>query len=439
MQTATTPSFLTEYQSLELTNGRETFSAAAHRNTLEFVMDAGGPEVEVNSSASATLPVANRLSEEGYYLSAFFLFLIGLFGIFNNLVVLIVMAKNKQLRSPLNLFLINLAISDLGISMVGNPISLVAALNRGWNFGHHACIVYAFLMGFFGITSICNLMVLAFERYMMISRPWKTSELTERNALLTIMGVWIYSFLSAAPPLAGWGGFKIEGPGISCSIDWETRSLNNTSYIVFLFTLGLGLPVAVMGFSYTNVISTLRQAGSSGFQAGVAKAERRVAVMVVVMGITFLFAWVPYSVMALIMAFGDQSLVTPGAAVIPAIFAKSSCLYNPIIYVGLNTQFRKLWLSFLCSNKNLFFPFRSAWARLLCCREETEGGAVGQTTEKQLRRKGRGRPCSQASSDMRTMSTEGVPLKTLQLNPVRVQYDVQVTASPRGEIQSEIV
>ncbi|XP_064109889.1 parapinopsin-like isoform X4 [Macrobrachium nipponense] len=421
MQTATTPSFLTEYQSLELTNGRETFSAAAHRNTLEFVMDAGGPEVEVNSSASATLPVANRLSEEGYYLSAFFLFLIGLFGIFNNLVVLIVMAKNKQLRSPLNLFLINLAISDLGISMVGNPISLVAALNRGWNFGHHACIVYAFLMGFFGITSICNLMVLAFERYMMISRPWKTSELTERNALLTIMGVWIYSFLSAAPPLAGWGGFKIEGPGISCSIDWETRSLNNTSYIVFLFTLGLGLPVAVMGFSYTNVISTLRQAGSSGFQAGVAKAERRVAVMVVVMGITFLFAWVPYSVMALIMAFGDQSLVTPGAAVIPAIFAKSSCLYNPIIYVGLNTQ------------------FRSAWARLLCCREETEGGAVGQTTEKQLRRKGRGRPCSQASSDMRTMSTEGVPLKTLQLNPVRVQYDVQVTASPRGEIQSEIV
>ncbi|XP_047493814.1 pinopsin-like [Penaeus chinensis] len=106
-------------------------------------------------------------------------------------------------------------------------------------------------------------------------------------------------------------------------------------------------------------------AGNSGLQAGVARAERRVALMVVVMGLTFLLAWTPYSVMALIVAFGDPTLVTPGAAVVPAIFAKSSCMYNPIIYVGLNTQ------------------FRSAWSRLLCCREEEHTLAHGgQTTEK---------------------------------------------------------
>ncbi|KAK7083744.1 hypothetical protein SK128_018399, partial [Halocaridina rubra] len=102
--------------------------------------------------------------------------------------------------------------------------------------------------------------------------------------------------------------------------------------------------------------------------------------------------------------------------------------------------------------------FRSAWTRLLCCRDvEDRTTAGGLTTEKvsltvvtepsprpepfkqQLRRKARGRPASQGSSDMRTMSTEGVPLKTLQLNPVRVQYDVQVSTTDRGEVQSEIV
>ncbi|XP_047493815.1 melanopsin-like [Penaeus chinensis] len=172
---------------------------------------AGGVGLAGNYSS---YPATMRLSEEGYYLSAFFLFLIGSLGMFNNLVVLIVMAKNKQLRSPLNLFLINLAISDFGISVVGNPISLMAALNRGWYFNNHVCVGYAFLMSFFGITSIGTLMVLAFERYLMISRPWKTSELTQRGAILAIMGVWVYSFLTTAPPLAGWGGFGIEGPGI---------------------------------------------------------------------------------------------------------------------------------------------------------------------------------------------------------------------------------
>ncbi|XP_042869304.1 vertebrate ancient opsin-like isoform X2 [Penaeus japonicus] len=381
----------------------------------------GGAGWGANSGNHSNYPVSMRLSEEGYYLSAFFLFIIGSLGMFNNLVVLIVMAKNKQLRSPLNLFLINLAISDFGISVVGNPISLMAALNRGWYFSNHVCVGYAFLMSFFGITSIGTLMVLAFERYLMISRPWKTSELTQRGAILAIMGVWVYSFLTTAPPLAGWGGFGVEGPGISCSIDWETRSFANTSYIVFLFALGLGIPLMIMIFSYANVISTLRQAGNSGLQAGVARAERRVALMVVVMGLTFLLAWTPYSVMALIVAFGDPTLVTPGAAVVPAIFAKSSCMYNPIIYVGLNTQ------------------FRSAWSRLLCCREEEPAFAHGGQTTEKLRRMWRGKPTSQASSDMKTMSTEAVPLKVLQLNPNKVQYDTKVSTTAGGEVHGEIV
>ncbi|XP_037794220.1 opsin-VA-like [Penaeus monodon] len=221
--------------------------------------------------------------------------------------------------------------------------------------------------------------------------------------------------------------------------------------------------MAILASSTHHLFSlylSLKQAGNSGLQAGVARAERRVALMVVVMGLTFLLAWTPYSVMALIVAFGDPSLVTPGAAVVPAIFAKSSCMYNPIIYVGLNTQ------------------FRSAWSRLLCCREEEHTLAHGgQTTEKvsltvfteqspqpdsfkhiwnffitkmkqpsirqlnycSLRRMWRGKPTSQASSDVKTMSTEAVPLKVLQLNPNKVQYDIKVSSAAGGEVHGEIV
>ncbi|RXG73427.1 Green-sensitive opsin-1 [Armadillidium vulgare] len=127
-----------------------------------------------------------------------------------------------------------------------------------------------------------------------------------------------------------------------------------------MFALGLVFPVLVMGFSYANIIKSIKQvrflfpsyfylqSSRSGIQSSVSKAEGRIAAMVFVMGVTFLFAWTPYAVFALIMSFGDQRLVTPEAAVAPAIFAKSSCIYNPIIYVGLNTQFRSAWKGLMC-------------------------------------------------------------------------------------------
>ncbi|ODM99002.1 Green-sensitive opsin-1 [Orchesella cincta] len=61
----------------------------------------------------------------------------------------------------------------------------------------------------------------------------------------------------------------------------------------------------------------------------------------------FMIAWSPYAVVSLIVAFGGprgRKLITPLASILPAIFAKSATCYNPLIYVGLNTQFRTAWM-----------------------------------------------------------------------------------------------
>lgn len=71
------------------------------------------------------------------------------------------------------------------------------------------------------------------------------------------------------------------------------------------------------------------------------KAEGRVANMVLLMIVAFLIAWTPYSITALLVQFGDPSVLTPAAGVVPALLAKSSICYNPIIYVGLNSQVRE--------------------------------------------------------------------------------------------------
>lgn len=70
--------------------------------------------------------------------------------------------------------------------------------------------------------------------------------------------------------------------------------------------------------------------------------EQRVLIMVVVMVICFLLCWLPYATVALIATFGKPGLITPAASIILSILAKSSTVYNPIIYIFLNKQVSKM-------------------------------------------------------------------------------------------------
>ncbi|CAK1582966.1 unnamed protein product [Parnassius mnemosyne] len=57
--------------------------------------------------------------------------------------------------------------------------------------------------------------------------------------------------------------------------------------------------------------------------------------------VAFTIAWTPYSLFALTEQFATEGIISPGLGVIPALIAKSSICYNPLIYVGMNTQFRQ--------------------------------------------------------------------------------------------------
>lgn len=54
----------------------------------------------------------------------------------------------------------------------------------------------------------------------------------------------------------------------------------------------------------------------------------------------FLLAWSPYACVSLISAFGNPQSITPLMATLPALFAKSQVIWNPIIYVAFNKNFR---------------------------------------------------------------------------------------------------
>lgn len=70
----------------------------------------------------------------------------------------------------------------------------------------------------------------------------------------------------------------------------------------------------------------------------VAKGEMKVASMVILMVLTFLVSWLPYAGLAMLVVYYPEMEIHPLVGTVPVYLAKSSTVYNPIIYIYLNKQ-----------------------------------------------------------------------------------------------------
>lgn len=71
------------------------------------------------------------------------------------------------------------------------------------------CEVYAFCGALFGICSMITLMVIAVDRYMVITRPLASlGEMSRRKALSIVGAAWFYSMGWSLPPFFGWSEYN---------------------------------------------------------------------------------------------------------------------------------------------------------------------------------------------------------------------------------------
>ena len=162
--------------------------------------------------------------------------------------------------------------------------------------------------------------------------------------------IWLHCGVLCALPLFGWSSYVPEGLMTSCSWDYTTRSAANRAYYVLLLTTGFVLPVLVICASYgrimASVVSHARQMvcvnkQSSAFRKLRRQTEIRTAQIVVTLIVVYLTAWTPYAVVTLIGQFGPaDSPLTPIATAVPAYFAKTAVVLDPIVYGLSHPHFR---------------------------------------------------------------------------------------------------
>ncbi|CAN9500056.1 unnamed protein product [Ophioblennius macclurei] len=286
-----------------------------------------------------------------YKLLAFTIGTIGVFGFCNNVVVILLYSKFKRLRTPTNLLLVNISVSDLLVSLIGINFTFVSCVKGGWIWSQATCVWDGFSNSLFGIVSIMTLSALAYERYIrvvhaqVVDFPW---------AWRAIAHIWLYSLAWTGAPLLGWNRYTLEIHQLGCSLDWASKDPNDASFILLFLLACFFVPVGIMIYCYGNILYTVQMLRSiQDLQTvqiiKILRYEKKVAVMFLLMISCFLVCWTPYAVVSMMEAFGRKSMVSPTVAIIPSFFAKSSTAYNPLIYVFMSRKFRRCLLQLLCS------------------------------------------------------------------------------------------
>ncbi|XP_056606541.1 teleost multiple tissue opsin 2a [Triplophysa dalaica] len=285
---------------------------------------------------------AERLSRTGHNVVAVILGSIMIFGFLNNLVVLVLFCKFKTLRTPVNMLLLNISVSDMLVCLFGTTLSFAASVRGRWLVGRHGCMWYGFVNSCFGIVSLISLAILSYDRYSTLTVYNKRAP-DYRKPLLAVGGSWLYSLFWTVPPLLGWSSYGLEGAGTSCSVTWTADTPQSHSYIISLFVFCLGIPVLVMVYCYSRLICAVKQVGRIRKTAA-RRREYHILFMVITTVVCYLLCWMPYGVVAMMATFGHQGIITPIASVVPSILAKSSTVINPLIYILMNKQFYRCFL-----------------------------------------------------------------------------------------------
>ncbi|KAM7389648.1 hypothetical protein PAMP_023611 [Pampus punctatissimus] len=127
------------------------------------------------------------------------------FAIAGNILVILSVVCNRHLRTPTNYFIINLAIADLLLATTVLPVSATLEILDYWVFGRIFCDIWAAVDVLCCTASIMSLCVISIDRYIGVSHPLQyPCIVTEKRALLAMLGVWVLSVVISIGPLFGW-------------------------------------------------------------------------------------------------------------------------------------------------------------------------------------------------------------------------------------------
>ncbi|CAH1794995.1 unnamed protein product [Owenia fusiformis] len=279
-----------------------------------------------------------------------------------NIVVIIIIAKSKRMRTMTNLFLVNLSISDLMVALVCMWAHMGVGIAPEWPFGSFVCKFNYFWQVIAVTSSVLTLTLISGDRFFAIVFPLK-ARMTEKRAVFLIITTWIISIAVATPHLFSRRMFQLnwknrvetwcteDWPKVAlgkidgtCKWDQPQRRIYYTCFVVLMYFI----PVIVMIVAYTIIVYALNKKKPGEQTRRLITqhetARKKVVRLLLSVLLAFIICWTPQQVFLLYDVYRPATKLPQWVfrvkywALALAYFNSS---LNPIIYAGLNSNFRK--------------------------------------------------------------------------------------------------
>lgn len=271
-------------------------------------------------------------------------------GVFGNVLVCYVVLRNKAMRSVTNLFIMNLALSDILLCLLAVPVTPSYSFLRRWIFGTALCHMMSYVQGCSVYISSLTLTSIAIDRFFVIIYPFHP-RMKLTTCVGIILGIWCFSILVTLPYGLYIDHYTLPELGNSyCEESWPSEHSRKV-FSTITSSLQFVLPFFIISFCYIRVSIKLndrarRKPGSKSSakerldRARKKRTNRMLIAMVAVFGVS----WLPLNLVNILNDFYENSSHWTYYNLLFFVshsIAMTSTCYNPFLYAWLNENFRK--------------------------------------------------------------------------------------------------
>ncbi|KAM7369856.1 hypothetical protein PAMP_011146 [Pampus punctatissimus] len=304
------------------------------------------------------------------------IFIIGIVG--NSMVVAVIYCYMK-LKTVANIFVLNLAVSDLTFLITLPMWATFTATGYHWPFGGFLCKASAGLVIFNLYTSIFFLTALSVDRYLAIVHPVCSRRFrTVAYARISCVVVWLFAFLLSVPTALTRDVHNIKNSNKTVCATLHPTIENAMSLKELL--LAISLMKSLLGFLVPFVIIITcycligrALVGARHIQKSSRSRDDEVLRMLAAAVLAFFLCWVPHQVFHFMQVL-TQLILVENCAILEIIDTAmpfticiayfNSCV-NPIVYGFVGHNFRKNLLRLLhCSKSGTTRPHLSISSKM---------------------------------------------------------------------------
>lgn len=299
------------------------------------------------STASSILDYVRITDHTLVQVIFYFLYsMIFLLGIFGNMLVCYIVYSNKAMQTVTNLFITNLALSDILLCILAVPFTPLYTFIDRWIFGRIICHLVSYAQGTSIYVSTLTLTAIAIDRYFVILHPLR-QRMKLSTCVIIIIGVWTFSMLVTLPYGICMHVTQFQGRDV-CEEDWPSHV--GKAFGVVTLIMQFVVPFFIIAFCYIRISERLNQRAKSKPGTKSARKEeadrerkKRTNRMLIAMVTIFGVCWLPLNLINVINDFYviDDKPYFHLFFFLGHSMAMSSTCYNPFLYAWLNENFRK--------------------------------------------------------------------------------------------------